>query len=94
MLLILAERDAWTYTIMLRELCDRLGAAETTVRHSLGYACDFGYLERSSRGWALTAQCREQLRRYGRLEGAEGFRFATFLSGQPKRGFARWSTNT
>ncbi len=79
---------------MLRELCHRLASAETTVRHSLRYARDFGYLERSSRSWALTALCREQLRHYGRLEGAEGFRFATFLSGQPKRGFARWSTNT
>jgi hypothetical protein len=94
MLLILAERDAWTYTTMIHELCERLPAAETTVRTSLRYARDFGYVIRSGEGWALTALCREQLALYGRLEGAEGFRFATFLSGHPKRGFARWSTNT
>ncbi len=92
MLLVLAERDAWPYTAMLGELRQRLGAAETTVRTSLGYARDFNYLVRAERGWTLTQTARDQLTRYGRLEGAEGFRFAAFLSGQPKRGFHRWSS--
>lgn len=91
MLQVLAERDTWPYTTMLGELRQRLGAAETTVRTSVGYARDFGYLVRVEGGWALTQTARHQLARYGRLEGAEGFRFAAFLSGQPKRGFDRWS---
>jgi DeoR/GlpR family transcriptional regulator of sugar metabolism len=92
LLQVLAERDTWPYTAMLAELRQRLGAAETTVRTSVGYALDFGYLVRAEGGWALTQQARHQLARYGRLEGAEGFRFAAFLSGQPKRGFDRWGS--
>ena len=68
----------------------RLGAAETTVRTSVKYARDFGYLERRDAGWSVTARCHDQLACYGRLEGAEGFRFAAFLSGHPKRAFHRW----
>jgi hypothetical protein len=90
LLCALAERPAWRYTDMLAALRTRLGASESTIRTSLKYAQDFGYLERRSDGWALTDQCRRQLSMYGRLEGAEGFQFATFTSGQPKRGFHRW----
>jgi len=92
MLEILAERDHWRYTILLAELCQRLDAAPTTVRNSLRYAQDFRYIQRKGTQWSLTSAARHQLAHYGRLEGAEGFRFATFISGQPKRGFTRWQT--
>jgi hypothetical protein len=94
LLQVLAERSTWPYTAMLIELRHRLGAAETTTRTSVGYARDFGYLVRVEGGWALTQLARDQLAGYGRLEGAEGFRFAAFLSGQPKRGFHRWSSSS
>jgi hypothetical protein len=92
MLQVLAERDTWTHTMMLAELRQQLDAAETTLRTSLRHARDFGYLVRAEAGWALTDVARDQLAQYGRLEGAEGFRFARFVGGKPKRGFHRWST--
>jgi hypothetical protein len=92
MLQVLAEREVWPYTVMLATLRTRLGAAESTVRTSVGYARAFRYLEKVEGGWALTQTARDQLAHYGRLRGAEGFRFAAFLSGQPKRGFDRWSS--
>jgi DNA-binding transcriptional regulator PaaX len=88
---VLAEREAWPYTPMLRELRHRLGVAESTLRTSLIYARQYGYLEHTDHGWALTDRCRQQLALYGRLEGAEGFRFASFVSGHPKRGLRRHS---
>jgi hypothetical protein len=86
LLAVLAEREAWPYTTMLRELRRRLGVAETTLRTSLAYARQYGYLEHSDHRWSLTNLCRQQLARYGRLEGAEGFRFACYIGGHPKRG--------
>jgi hypothetical protein len=91
MLTILATRPKWRYGEMLHELAENLGAAETTVRASLGYARQFGYLVPTEPGWQLTKHCRHLLAAYGRLEGSEGFRFATFLGGHPRRGIARWS---
>jgi hypothetical protein len=76
---------------MLADLCHGLGAAESTVRTSLGYAREFGYLVKRDGRWQLSEQCQSLLADYGRLEGADGFRFAAFLSGQPKRAFNRWS---
>lgn len=90
LLTALSEREAWPYTMMLSELRQRFGVAETTLRTSLTYAREYGYLQRVEAGWALTPQCRQQLARYGQLEGAEGFRFAAYLSGHPKRGLRRY----
>jgi len=90
LLTVLLERPSWRWEEMMGELRSRLGAAETTVRTSVKYARDFGYLERRDAGWSVTARCHDQLACYGRLEGAEGFRFAAFLSGHPKRAFHRW----
>jgi hypothetical protein len=91
LLTTLAERDAWPYTTMIRELRRRLGVAETTLRTSLTYAHQYGYLQCTDDGWALTDLCRQQLALYGRLEGAEGFRFACYIGGHPKRGLRRHS---
>jgi predicted transcriptional regulator len=90
MLRIIGERRAWAYTELFDELTKRLGVARSSARTSFRYGRDFGYIHRVAQGWALTLSAREQLERYGQLEGAEGFRFATYLSGQPKRGFRRW----
>ena len=79
LLTTLAEREAWPYTTMLSELRKRLGVAETTLRASLTYARQYGYLQRGEAGWALTIECRHQLAHYGQLEGPDGFRFAAFL---------------
>jgi hypothetical protein len=92
LLQVLAERGTWTHNVMLAELRQRLCVAQTTLRTNLRYAREYGYLVRAEDGWRLTDLARDQLARYGRLEGAEGFRFARFVSGKPKRGFDRWST--
>jgi hypothetical protein len=86
LLTVLAEREAWPQTTMLRLVQQRLGVADTTLRASLAYAREYGYLELTDDHWALTALCRKQLALYGRLEGAEGFRFACYVGGRPKRG--------
>ena len=89
---IMTERPNWGHTELMDEVCVRLNTSETTVATSLRYGQAFGYIRR--RGdytWALTRLGREQLAMWGRLEGEEGFRFATFLSGHPKRGLARWT---
>jgi hypothetical protein len=91
LLTVMAERDAWPRTKMLRLVQQRLGVADTTLRASLTYAREYGYLELTDRGWALTDLCRQQLALYGRLEGAEGFRFACYIGGHPKRGLRRHS---
>jgi hypothetical protein len=91
LLTVLAERDAWPRTKMLRLVQQRLGVADTTLRASLAYAREYGYLELTDDGWALTDLCRQQLALYGRLEGAEGFRFACYIGGHPKRGLRRHS---
>jgi hypothetical protein len=89
---IMAEREAWQYTDLMDEVCVRLDTTETSIMRSFRYGRQFGYIERTAdRRWALTPLCRQQLALWGRLEGAEGFRFATYLSGHPKRGFKRWS---
>jgi hypothetical protein len=89
LLTVLAERDAWPCTKMLRLVQQRLGVADSTLRASLAYAREYGYLELTDRGWGLTDLCRQQLALYGRLEGAEGFRFACYIGGHPKRGLRR-----
>jgi hypothetical protein len=90
-LLIMAERRAWAYTELMHEVCVRLDTTEASVIRSFRYGRDFGYIRRTTdHRWALTRLCRQQLAMWGRLEGAEGFRFAAFLSGHPKRGFTRW----
>jgi hypothetical protein len=86
LLTVLAEREAWPRTTMLRLVQQRLGVADTTLRASLAYAREYGYLELADGRWALTPLCRKQLALYGRLEGAEGFRFACYVGGSPKRG--------
>lgn len=89
---ILAERRAWGHGELMDAVCVRLNTSETTVATSLRYGRAFGYIRR--RGdytWTLTQLGRDQLAMWGRLEGEEGFRFATFLSGHPKRGLARWT---
>jgi hypothetical protein len=91
-LLIMAERRAWGYTELMHEICIRLDTTETSAIRSFRYGRDFGYIRRTGDyRWALTPLCRQQLSMWGRLEGAEGFRFATYLSGHPKRGFQRWA---
>jgi hypothetical protein len=90
LLTVLAERDVWPRT-MIRLVQERLGVADTTLRNHLNYARQYGYLELTDQGWALTDLCRQQLARYGRLEGAEGFRFACYIGGHPKRGLRRHS---
>jgi hypothetical protein len=92
-LLVMAERRAWGYTELMHEVCVRLDTTEASVIRSFRYGRDFGYIRRTDdHRWALTQLGREQLAMWGRLEGAEGFRFAAFLSGHPRRGFTRWST--
>jgi hypothetical protein len=94
LLLIMGERRAWPYTDLVEEACIRLDATEPTVARSLRYGRDFGYIRRTGDyRWALTPLCRQLLANWGRLEGAEGFRFATYLSGHPKRGFRRWASH-
>ena len=89
---IMAEHPTWTHTHLMDEVCTRLDTTETTVAKSFRYGRDFGYITRLPDGqWALTPHCRDLLAKWGRLEGAEGFRFATYLSGHPKRGFKRWT---
>jgi hypothetical protein len=91
LLQIIAERPAWAYSDLIMEVCAQLGTTENTIKRSVRYGRDFGYIERLPHGgWAVTPHCRELLAMWGRLEGAEGFRFATYLSGHPKRGFKRW----
>jgi hypothetical protein len=89
LLTVLAEREAWPRTKMLRLIQQRLGVADTTLRASLSYAREYGYLELTDHGWALTDLCRQQLALYGQLEGPEGFRFACYIGGHPKRGLRR-----
>ena len=89
---ILAERRSWGHSELMDEVCVRLNTSESTVATSLRYGRAFGYIRhRGDYTWALTRLGREQLALWGRLEGEEGFRFATFLSGHPKRGLARWT---
>jgi hypothetical protein len=91
LLTVLAERDAWPPTKMVRLVQQRLGVADTTLRASLNYARQYGYLELTDSGWTLTTLCRQQLAQYGQLTGAEGFRFASYIGGHPKRGLDRHS---
>jgi hypothetical protein len=49
LLTVLAERDTWPRTKMLRLVQQRLGVADTTLRASLTYARQYGYLERNQR---------------------------------------------
>jgi hypothetical protein len=85
LLQLLASRDAWPPRTIEKDLCKTLAAPTHLIRISLRYAKDYGYLERRTDGWALSDECRRLLRRYGRLEGAEGIRFAAFLSHRPAR---------
>jgi hypothetical protein len=82
---LLASRQVWLQRTIERDLCRSLAAPPHLIRVSLRYAKDYRYLERRSDGWALTDECRRLLHSYGRLEGAEGIRFAAFLSRRPAR---------
>jgi hypothetical protein len=82
---LLASRQAWPPRTIERDLCRALPAPPHLIRVSLRYARDYGYLERGTEGWALTGECRRLLGRYGRLEAADGIRFAAFLSHRPAR---------
>jgi hypothetical protein len=90
MLEIISERDHWMSAELLRHLSSRLDIDLSVARRNFGYARSYGYVEPIYGAWRLSDQCRALLPQYGKLEGTEGFRFATFLSGRPMKGFDRW----
>lgn len=87
---VIGEGDGWESAALLSELRRRFGMRDGTARRNLRYARVFGYIERIDGSWALTPQCRRLMVRYGRLDDADGYRFATFLSGKPMKRFDRW----
>jgi hypothetical protein len=79
----------WRYSDLLEVVQTNFDCSSWAARSNLRYATQYGYLAKRGARYQLTQLAHQQLADYGRLHGAEGFRFARFISGHPKRGLQR-----
>jgi hypothetical protein len=88
MLQLIGHRG-WRYADLLELVQTSFGCSAWAARSNLRYAAQYGYLTKRGNTYRLTPLAHHQLVNYGRLSGADGFRFARFISGHPKRGLQR-----
>lgn len=79
----------WRYSDLLQLIQTSFDCSTWAARTNLGYATQYGYLAKHGTSYRLTPLAHHQLASYGRLHGIDGFRFARFISGHPKRGLQR-----
>ena len=79
----------WRYSDLLQLVQTSFDCSTWAARTNLRYATQYGYLTNHGTAYRLTPLAHHQLANYGRLHGADGFRFARFISGHPKRGLQR-----
>jgi hypothetical protein len=88
MLQLIGDRT-WRYADLLELLQTSFGCSNWAARTNIRYAITYGYLTKHGTHYHLTLLAHHQLANYGRLQGQEGFRYARFVSGHPKRGLHR-----
>ena len=88
-MLELISNQTWRYSDLLQLVQTSFDCSTWAARTNLGYAIRYGYLTKRGTSYRLTPLAHHQLANYGRLHGADGFRFARFISGHPKRGLTR-----
>ena len=88
-MLLLLDGRVWRWHEILELLQAEFGCGKSAVLHNLSMARSYGYIKRQNHTYFLTGLAKEQLARYGQLEGDEGFRFAMFCGGRPGLKFNR-----